>query len=896
MSVNAKRNWTLLGPQLDQLLGLPVAEQGRWLDELARRDGASAANASQLRELLSAHNAASRADFLGGVASSEVMPMLAQCGDVLGAWVLDSLLGEGGMGTVWLARRVDGRFEGQAAIKLLRTGLFDASAQQRFKREGGILARLHHPGIAGLLDAGISERGQPYLVLEYVQGERIDAYCTARKLGVKACVGLFLQVLDAVTAAHAQMVIHRDLKPSNILVEDSGRVRLLDFGLARLADDDGSQDQLTRAGGWALTPEYAAPEQFNGGALSMATDVFALGVVLYELLTGSRPSGLGAATPIEHLRVFDGAPLPLASVRTGAASLRGDLDNILAKALAFSAVNRYLSASAMSDDLQRYLSDQLVLARPTAWTLRCAKFLRRHRLMAIMVCTVIGVGVAGLVGTVRQSQRTAQEAQMARIERDKALRARDNSEAVADFLSYLLNQGGDTPLTSGQMLAQAAKAMETQYANDPERRARVLLLIVQQHLSRGEPGIAEQLLAPTRVATQASGLPGLQAQLACAAGAVKTRLGQVAAGISLLDDAIAALRGLPQEDAQPLVECLAERAHSQSQRGRPEQALADSQAALALLGSPRAGQKMLAVTVRAVEASALGRLGRPFEAAGKYRAMLAELQALGRADSVDAAALMHNLAVILGAAGQTLAELDAYQSAAQKVHGLRGGSMGHPSSLGVGLGLAKVGRVEEGLALLDGSRLQAERDKQPLGLGYALLNLAHVYWLNGQQDQAEASLARSRLVLAAALPAEHPGRASLAIMAARLALARGDGEAALQALAAEQPILDKLGAFNNAGFHVSLIRAQVARRSQAMAQAQSEGELALLEALKMSEGFACSALVGQAQMEKAQWLMAQNEAAAARLQLQQASVTLAACMGQHAPLLHAANKLLAQIQ
>ncbi|MBT9491928.1 MAG: protein kinase, partial [Paucibacter sp.] len=196
-------------------MSLSEGDQAQWLADLARID---AANASQLRSLLSARDAASRVNFLADAQAPEVLTAQAQAGDQLGAWRLVSMLGEGGMGTVWLAERTDGRFDGQAAIKLLRTGLFDEASQARFRREGAILARLHHPGIAPLLDAGISERGKPYLVLEYVQGERIDAFCTAQALSVRARVTLFLQVLDAVAAAHTQLIIHRDIKPSNILL------------------------------------------------------------------------------------------------------------------------------------------------------------------------------------------------------------------------------------------------------------------------------------------------------------------------------------------------------------------------------------------------------------------------------------------------------------------------------------------------------------------------------------------------------------------------------------------------------------------------------------------------------------------------------------------------------
>jgi serine/threonine protein kinase len=268
-AINPAR-WAVLSAHIDELLALPPPQRSRRLDDIAAHDPGTA---SELRVLLQSHEDASRLGFLAEPAASGVLPACAASGDVLAAWTLIEPIGEGGMGSVWRARRSDGRFEGEAAIKLLRSGLFDAATQERFRREGGILARLRHPGIAQLLDAGITSKGQPYLVLELVRGERLDHWCEARSLGVRHRVELFLQVLDAVAAAHGQLVIHRDLKPTNILVDDSGRVKLLDFGIARLLPEPGAIDQtaLTLDGALALTPAYAAPEQFRHSALSMAT-------------------------------------------------------------------------------------------------------------------------------------------------------------------------------------------------------------------------------------------------------------------------------------------------------------------------------------------------------------------------------------------------------------------------------------------------------------------------------------------------------------------------------------------------------------------------------------------------------------------------------------------------
>ena len=208
------------------------------------------------------------------------------------------------MGTVWLARRSDGRYEGQAAVKLLNLALLDPVGSERFRREGTLLARLNHPNIARLLDAGVADGGQPYLVLEYVEGSRIDRYCDERRLSPEARLRLFLDVLVAVSHAHANLIVHRDLKPSNILVTRDGTVKLLDFGIAKLLQEEQSDagvSTLTDAGGRAMTPEYAAQEQIRGEPVTIATDVYTLGVLLYGLLAGRHPAGEFGRLPAEYL-------------------------------------------------------------------------------------------------------------------------------------------------------------------------------------------------------------------------------------------------------------------------------------------------------------------------------------------------------------------------------------------------------------------------------------------------------------------------------------------------------------------------------------------------------------------------------------------------------------------
>ncbi|HEX6644665.1 MAG TPA: protein kinase [Gemmatimonadales bacterium] len=268
-------------------------------------------------------------------------PLLA--GQRLGAWTLERSLGEGGMGTVWLAHRSDGRFEGTAAIKLLKLAFLDRVGMERFRREGSVLARLRHPHVVSLLDAGVTDTGQPYLVLEHIAGERLDRWCSERKLSEQEKLVLFLDVLSTVAHAHANGIIHRDLKPSNILVTPDGVVKLLDFGIAKLLDAPAGtpgETTLTEGGSRPHTPAYAAPEQVEGGPITPAADVYALGVLLFQLLTGRHPDGPSGDLPAEHLR-HGGEP--------------DDLDHVVATALRRQPEARYRTASEFADDLRRYL-------------------------------------------------------------------------------------------------------------------------------------------------------------------------------------------------------------------------------------------------------------------------------------------------------------------------------------------------------------------------------------------------------------------------------------------------------------------------------------------------------------------------------------------------------------
>jgi len=486
------QRWQRLSPWLDEVLALPAGERETWLGAFSQREPVLAA---ELRALLAGGAAAPGAELLQGAAGAAAS-MAAfsisppQAGRRIGAYTLLEPLGEGGMGAVWLAERSDGRYVGRAAVKLLHAGVVQRSLAARFKREGAILARLSHPHIARLVDAGLTDDGQPYLVLEHVAGERIDRWCDTRCLDMRARLQLFAQVLQAVQHAHSQLVVHRDLKPANVMVDAQGAVKLLDFGIAKLLDEGelpADATELTRDGGRVLTPLYAAPEQTRGEPVGTATDVFALGLLLYILLTGQHPriDARGESIPAT-------GPLPLASrVVTDPArrddadlaavaaargttparlahALAGDVDNILAKALRDEPRERYATVAAFADDVQRHLQGHTVSARPDSLAYRVSRFVGRHKL---------GVGLSGgaLAAIIAMAVVADQQRRAAEHERDAATRQQAVSEAVAFFMEELIGQVGPTGGTRSpaELVDYAQRRAEQLFFDAPEVTARL---------------------------------------------------------------------------------------------------------------------------------------------------------------------------------------------------------------------------------------------------------------------------------------------------------------------------------------------------------------------------------------------------------------------------------------
>ena len=469
-----RERWLLISKQLDAVLELPEAQRVAYLTALQREHPAICA---ELKGILAAGGSQAYREFLAGTpeAATELANKASFTGTRLGPYIIEAAIGSGGMGSVWRARRADGQFEGQVAIKLLNAALIGQPAEQRFRREGSMLAALRHPHIAQLFDAGVAPTGQAFLVLEYIDGARIDRYCNDHFLSLDARIHLFLDVLSAVSFAHSHLIVHRDLKPENILVTTDGSVKLLDFGIAALipAADGSPATVRTLEASAAFTPAYATPEQLLNGPITTANDVYALGLILYLLLAGQHPYADGAASAVERVKAITERDAPLMSGTARdvalARALRGDLDNIVAKALRRVPTERYATVDALAVDLRRYLHKEPISARPATLSYRVGKFVARYR-AGVLAATL---GLMVLIGL----------SAYAWIQRDQALiqARRANAQAykagfVKDFLLDIFNSNSlaqDDPqkaqnATALQLLDRAAKRLESTRSADPD--------------------------------------------------------------------------------------------------------------------------------------------------------------------------------------------------------------------------------------------------------------------------------------------------------------------------------------------------------------------------------------------------------------------------------------------
>jgi len=460
-------HWPLFSSLLDEALSLPDTGYEAWLAAL---EGESAA----LRPWLARVLAAAAAPATGGFLDTATLPADTgfEAGSAVGPFRLVRRLGEGGMGEVWLADRAEDGPRRQVALKLPHAFLLGAEARKRFQRERDVVATLTHPNIAQLYEAGVSSNNIPYLALEYVDGTPITVWCREKSLPLGQRLALAQKVLDALGYAHSRLIVHRDIKPSNILVTVDGQVKLLDFGIAKLLGDAAETGGLTQPAARLATPDYAAPEQLWGDTVTVSTDLFAAGAVLFELVAGARPFSTPWRSP--------GQEAPLASTRADpmacgsplgarlARALRGDLDAILAKALAPDPARRYASADAFARDLACFRARLPVSARRVGWLTRAGKFTRRQPIASALAAACALAVAAGVSGVTWQAER--------------AERAAARANVIKDFLISVFHASDpraprDKPpgeATAKELLDAATARLDSGFAGDPETKLEIL--------------------------------------------------------------------------------------------------------------------------------------------------------------------------------------------------------------------------------------------------------------------------------------------------------------------------------------------------------------------------------------------------------------------------------------
>ena len=789
--------WRALSPYLDEALEIPDDRRAMWLASIRARD---AALGDDLENLLAEHEDVQESGFLELAVPLVERPAETPSleGQILGAYRLVSPIGQGGMGSVWLAERCDGRFEGKAAVKLLNIALVGRSGEERFRREGNFLAKLTHPHIARLIDAGVSPTGQPHLVLEYIEGQSIDRYCDGHTLGIEVRIHLFLDVLEAVAHAHANLIVHRDIKPANVLVSVDGQVKLLDFGIAKLLDPDdqwgGSRvadvSPLTRDAGPVLTPDFAAPEQLAQGQVTTATDVYALGVLLYILLTGQHPGGAAVKSPVTLIRaiveveprrmsdavVGRNAPtdvLTRHAVQCGTTAnrlqrtLRGDLDTIVAKALKKDAQERYPSVTALADDLRRFLRHEPISARPDTVRYRVARFVRRHNRGVAATASVVLLLVA--FGVYHTTQLAA-ERDRAQNEAVRAAREAQKAAQVSEALTGLLMgadpiSNGATPdgLTIRGLLDAGAARVEKELASQPEAQAEIFTVMGRLYRRYGVYDKAEQFLQQALVSGEKVFGRDHEslAQTLNDLGALQSDKGDYVAAQRTLEQALSMRRMLLGTEHESVAVTLVELGRLHQDAGFNQRAEPLLREALAIrrkvLGESHAE---IANSLTGV-ASVLRLNGDLAGAEALLRDSLERNRRIRGEDHPNTGTTMHDLALVVAARGDNAAAESLFREALT-IHRKALGTK-HPDVAATQNGLSRVllaqGRSDEAIAALteavDIARAVMGGDHQLLAI--YTINLASARLARGDAKQAE-TLLREGLRIRALSPGMVPRR------------------------------------------------------------------------------------------------------------------------------------------
>lgn len=744
--------------------------------------------------------------------SSETLSRESLDGQMLGHYRLVRKLGSGGMGDVYLAERADDEYQQRVAIKIVRSGLFSPQIQSRLRMERQILATLQHPNIARLLDGGRAPDGTPYLVMEYIDGEPIDTYCDRRRLSLEARLQLIRTICGAVHYAHQNLIVHRDLKPNNILITPDGVPKLLDFGIAKLLDTRHSAHTLavTHYDYRVMTPAHASPEQVRGDVITTASDIYVLGVLMYELLSGRRPFHLvgTSLTDMERIicqqqalapsamvsRVMDEAPELMADIAAHRSTtalrlhkqLRGDLDNIIGMAMRKDPERRYASAEQLAADLEHHLQGQPVLATSDTWIYRTRKFVKRHAL-------AVAAGVAAVITLAGFSTITYIQSQRIARERDVATAERTRAEQISSFLVELFelsdpSRSRGNQVTAREVLDIGARRIRLGLYEQPETRATLLGTIGRVYGSMGMYESSVELLEEAwQSRMRLHGERHAEVALARAAlGNALCERGQLNACAEHLDEALSMQQELLGADAVPVATTLLAHGRLAQLRGQLDRAEQYYNDSLEIYRHHEQERTSAA-------ASVMNELGNLYtyrsdygRAATVYRAALdIDRQALGN-DHPHVGLHVQNLAFTLQSQGKLDAAAPLYEESLRILSKVLGES--HPMTLDASSNYGRflhrrgdLAQAEQVLARVVKLDRKARGDTHPF-VGHDLVSLGMLRIDAGHPAQAEQDFTAALAIYAASLPADHPFAGSALSGLGRAQLERGRAREAEQTL------------------------------------------------------------------------------------------------------------------
>jgi len=799
-------------------------------------------------------------------------------------------IGRGGMGRVFLAEQETENFRRNVALKIVDRPGAGKEGSRRFREEARILAALEHPGIARFYDAGWTD-GHWYLALEYVEGEHILAAAARRGLDTRQRVELFLQILDAVDFAHRHLVVHRDLKPGNILVDGGGAAKLLDFGISKMVDPDTATD-ATRTETRAFTPAYASPEQLRGERVTVASDVYSLGVVLYELLAGCRPFERRAdesdpRPPSSAARRMDatGGAREISTARWR--DLIGDLDAITLKALRGAAESRYASAAAFAADLRRWLDGKPVEARRGGHRYRLVKFARRHRLPVLFAVLAILALAAGVTGILVQSRHAARAAAIAREQRDFALRQLSRAEAIHDLNAFLLSDAapGGRPFAVGDLLGQAERILDYGRGKADTDRAELLVAIGRQYHTLEETAKAMRLLTEAYDLSRGTPERDTAARAACALASTLARAEEMDRAESLFREGMDQLPDEPQF-VLSRVYCLLRGSEVSRIAERADEAVTRVEAAARLLRESDQGSALLSLRAEMDLAESYRLAGRLRQADEAFGNAWASLEAMGRGDTESAGTLLNNWALVQRALGRPLHAERSFRRAVD-ISSVDATATGVSPLLLNNLArtLMDLGRLDEAREIADRASVLARRSGNEFTMTQSLFLRNLICLRLGDLPRAASLLAKLETKVRP-LPEGHPYHPIFVLQQAMLAHARGDEVGARVAYDRAVALADP-----SALFVVHLRRSEFMLATRSPAEAAADAAQSLAEAQKNAEPGALSSRIGLAHLALARALRELGKSADAQAAAASAAEHLEPTVGADHPAARAAREL-----